>query len=99
MTEWNTAQRRARRASVFSLGNVSVNFGGVFGASRAHRTDPAENPRRVFVNVPPDGEWADDRGRVRARYATNAVHSSKYTLVTFIPKVGPFQQKKVFYMN
>ncbi|KXS19904.1 phospholipid-translocating P-type ATPase [Gonapodya prolifera JEL478] len=43
-------------------------------------------PRRIFVNVEPDGEWADGRGGVKQRYPGNAVHTAKYSIVTFLPK-------------
>ncbi|KAI9006896.1 hypothetical protein DFJ74DRAFT_689733 [Hyaloraphidium curvatum] len=75
---------RTRRSSILSLG-LSLNL-PVFGSAKAKRRDPAQTERRVFVNTAPDGEWADHKGRVRVRYASNAVKSSKYTLVTFIPK-------------
>jgi hypothetical protein len=76
-----------RRHSLLSLDLVSLHFPSFPGAM--HHADPADSARRVFVNTPPEGEWADSKGRVAVRYASNAVKTGKYTLVTFVPKVGP----------
>ncbi|KAJ3155433.1 hypothetical protein HDU86_004337 [Geranomyces michiganensis] len=44
-------------------------------------------PQRVFVNVPvPAAVAFDDRGRPTQYFPTNAVYTSKYTLLTFLPK-------------
>ncbi|KAJ3342262.1 hypothetical protein HDU93_002735 [Gonapodya sp. JEL0774] len=43
-------------------------------------------PRRIFVNLEPEGEWADTHGGVKQNYSGNAVRTAKYSIVTFLPK-------------
>nr|KAJ3422186.1 hypothetical protein HK105_000825 [Polyrhizophydium stewartii] len=43
--------------------------------------------RRIFVNVPIDASFKDDiTGKPFLSYKTNKIRTSKYTLVTFLPK-------------
>lgn len=85
---------RDRRRSVFSMDGVSLHIPLPWPFRRSTRQDPAESPRRVFVNLQPDGDWADHKGRVKVRYAGNEIRSSKYTLVTFIPKVSSGRKRR-----
>ncbi|KAJ3502675.1 hypothetical protein NLJ89_g8782 [Agrocybe chaxingu] len=52
------------------------------------RKRPPGPPRTVFVNEPLPEDYLDSRGRVRPdrRYTTNQVITSKYTLITFLPR-------------
>ncbi|KAJ3167595.1 hypothetical protein HDU88_002041 [Geranomyces variabilis] len=46
-----------------------------------------DGPQRVFVNVPvPAAVAFDERGRPTQHFPTNAVYTSKYTVLTFLPK-------------
>ncbi|KAI8375650.1 hypothetical protein EDC96DRAFT_541090 [Choanephora cucurbitarum] len=59
----------------------------------AHRTETnvklrriGPGSRRVFVNLPlPDYEL-DNKGRPLQKYASNRIRTSKYTILTFVPK-------------
>ncbi|KAH6588459.1 hypothetical protein BASA61_005914 [Batrachochytrium salamandrivorans] len=50
-------------------------------------TNPSSSNRRIFVNIPVDAHFQDaTTSRPLLNYKTNKVRTSKYTMVTFLPK-------------
>ncbi|OCH92253.1 phospholipid-translocating P-type ATPase, partial [Obba rivulosa] len=62
---------------------VRFNIEALF--SRHHDPGP---PRTIFINSPLPSEYLDPKGHVRSEYtwSSNQVITSKYTLLTFIPR-------------
>ncbi|QRV72463.1 phospholipid-translocating P-type ATPase [Ceratobasidium sp. AG-Ba] len=52
------------------------------------RAPPPATPRTVYVNEPLPSDLFDKKGKVlkQARYSTNQVVTSKYTVLTFVPR-------------
>lgn len=65
-----------RKVSAFSIEDI-------FSQKR-----PPGPPRIVFVNENLPGDYLDAKGKVKKQhvYTSNQVISSKYTLITFIPR-------------
>lgn len=53
-----------------------------------HRKRPPGPPRTVFVNEPLPESYFDAKGRVKHEhaYTTNQVITSKYSIITFLPR-------------
>lgn len=52
------------------------------------RPPPPATPRTVYVNEPLPKDLFDNKGKIlkRAKYSTNQVVTSKYTVLTFVPR-------------
>jgi phospholipid-translocating ATPase len=79
----NNAQKQSSGFRRFLTRLVEFDIAKVF--SRAHVPGP---PRTVFVNEPLPNDYRDPKGRIKKEHVfiTNQVITSKYTVITFLPR-------------
>jgi phospholipid-translocating ATPase len=71
-----------------ALGRWYAALAGFDVAAVFHRPHVPGPPRTVFVHEPLPGDYRDKKGRVKKEHAyiTNQVITSKYTVLTFLPR-------------
>ena len=75
--------KRKSRIAVWYDKFAAFNVESLFSRKR-----PLGPPRSVFVNQELPEDYFDKKGRVKKEhsYATNQVITSKYTIITFLPR-------------
>lgn len=79
---------RGAQGNRSSLGRWYAKFADFDVASIFSKTRKIGPPRTVFVNQGLPAEYFDKKGKVKKEhvYATNQVITSKYTVITFLPR-------------
>ncbi|KAI8373699.1 hypothetical protein BD560DRAFT_446220 [Blakeslea trispora] len=85
-----------RRDTNYQEINRKASFKSIDSQSQrpaAHRTETnvklrriGPESRRIFVNLPIPEYELDSKGQPTQKYATNRIRTSKYTILTFVPK-------------